>query len=386
MFATNFNIEKGHIDFKCYIFDSEKEVEYDIFFDLDDEVIPSNDAIACAISTLAGTTFTDLEINLPISVEMRANIAAFTKASIIAPVNSDAYFTREGRNIVLNFSGGFDSLAAFYLMPKNVKLVSMDFDGAFKRERNFFEKFHPYTLKTNFRQLKLDRNSWTFMGIGAILYAEYLSAGFNVFGTILEATKYHFLYKPTSAYNNQTPPFSFIGLKDIRYTNGLTEVGTVIVISHYAPELVNDSLRSLSNPKTEKRYRKETLLDIICKKFNRNIVFERTDAPDSRIPFGQNISLDFLCFYIIKNAGISIAANTISDIPNEVLQLANKLELTFYERLNCEFISGNTFPNNESKASFMQRILECGVLPYTENDYKEFREVINLLNYYHHFQ
>ena len=46
MFATNFNIEKGHIDFKCYIFDSEKEVEYDIFFDLDDEVIPSNVPIA----------------------------------------------------------------------------------------------------------------------------------------------------------------------------------------------------------------------------------------------------------------------------------------------------------------------------------------------------
>lgn len=66
-----------------------------------------------------------------------------------------------------------NSLAVLYLMPEDTKFVAIDFGGVFERERKFFERFHPYTLRTNFRQLKLDRNSWIFMGVGAILYADY---------------------------------------------------------------------------------------------------------------------------------------------------------------------------------------------------------------------
>lgn len=136
------------------------------------------------------------------------------------------------------------------------------------------------------------------MGVGSILYAEALGAGYNVFGTILEATPKHFVKKPEAAKNNNTTPFLYAGLHDIRYTNGLTEVGTALVVSHYAPEMADKSLKSLSNPKTEKRYRKEVLLDIVCEKFNRQVQFERTEAPDKKVAFGTNLAVDFcVCIY-----------------------------------------------------------------------------------------
>ncbi|MBQ2801073.1 MAG: hypothetical protein IJF03_06770 [Lachnospiraceae bacterium] len=292
---------------------------------------------------------------------------------------------KERTGCILNFSGGFDSLAALYLMPEDTKLVAIDFGGWFEREKEFFEQFNPYTLKTNFRQEKLDRNSWTFMGIGAILYAEALNARENVFGTILEATPKHFVKKPNAAYNGNTTPFLYAGLHDVRYTNGLTEVGTALVVSHYAPEMADRSLKSLSNPKTEKRYRKELLLDIVCEKFNRKVEFERTEAPDKKIAFGTNLAVDFLCLYILKNRGMQVANGTVSDIPQEAVEFVATHELKFYERLNCEFVSGTTFSSDEARGEFMNKVLKAGVLPYTEMDYAEFREVANFLNTYHHF-
>jgi len=270
-------------------------------------------------------------------------------------------------------------------MPENTKLVAMDFGGWFERERVFFEKFNPHTVRTNCRQLKMDRNSWTFMGVGAILYSEYLAAGYNVFGTILEATPMHFVSSPTAARSNRTYPFIYGGLKDIRYTNGLTEVGTALVVSHYAPHLAEKSLVSLSNPKTEKRYRKELLLDIVCEKYHREVNYERTLPPEKKIVFGSNFAVDFLCLYILKNRGLESANMTVCDIPQDAIDLVKGLRLDFYERLNCEFVSGSTFPNDNERGRYIGKVLAAGVLPYTENDYREYRIVSDFLNKYHKF-
>lgn len=385
--ANNFDIKAGKIEFQYTQIISNEITTRNIFFELNNDIIPSNDAIAYVIATFSGTMFDEISIDLPLSKNAKLNIENFTKATITAPLQKDAVINKQHQNCsntILNFSGGFDSLAALYLIPGNVNLVSVDFGGTFSRERNFFEKFCPYTLKTNFRQEQLDKNSWTFMGAGALLYAEYLKAEYNVFGTILEATKYHFLQSPTAASTNITPPFSFLGLKDIRYLNGLTEVGTTMVVSFYAPDLIESSLCSLSSPKTEKRYRKEVLLEIICRKYNRHINFQKTSAPEHKIKFGENLALDFLCFYVIKNAGLSVANKTISEIPTEISEIINSCKLSFYERLNCAFICGNTFPTDATRSYFMQRLLKCGVLPYDENDYHEYRIVTNFLNKYHH--
>lgn len=375
----------GYIECICIINGKEKK-EFKIYFELDFEIIPSNDVIALALSTIAGQKFDRIKMDFDVSECIYNSIAKFTKADVVITKITNNEVRGSGKNIILNFSGGFDSLAAYYIMPDYTKLVAVDFGGSFQREAEFFKQFKPYTLKTNFRQLKLDRNSWTFMGVGAILYSEYLDAGYNVFGTIFEATPAHFKKASSTAHSNKTEPFYSAGLKDIRYTNGLTEVGTAIIVSYYAPELIQASLASLSMPKTEKRFRKELLLDIVCEKYNRKISVEKTLEPDTKIKFGTNLALDFLALYILKNRGIEAAKATMCDIPQEAVELAEECKLQFYERLNCDYVSGETFQTDDLRAEFMSKVLSAGVVPYTEKDYEELRRVLNYLNRYHMFE
>ena len=214
-------------------------------------------------------------------------------------------------------------------MPNNTKLVAIDFGLGFEREENFFKNFNPYVLKTNVRKsLDADHNSWEFMGIGAILYSNYLNAGYHVFGTIMEASKENFLPNfrlPISVFN---APFCYCGLKEMRYINGLTEIGTSIIASYYDENKIANSLISLSNPGTEKR---------------------------------------------------------MSEIPDEAVRISTELDLKFYERLNCSCLNGTTLVNDKLRSDMIKKVMEAGVYPYTESDYDEYRQVANFLNKYHNF-
>ncbi|WP_459280276.1 hypothetical protein [Paenibacillus vandeheii] len=218
------------------------------------------------------------------------------------------------------------------------------------------------------------------MGVGTILFSDYLDSAYQVFGTILEATQNHFFRNPAAGRTNLTSPFSALGIKDIRYTNGLTEVGTTMLISHYKPKLMNPSLKSLSNPGTEKRYRKQVLSKIICNKFDRKIEIDLTEAPNYRIEFGTNFALDFLSLYEIKHVGLEEASKTLKNIPVETVDLANKLSLSFYERLNTNF--HENFPS-EFRNDYMSKLADAGILPYTENDWDEFNTVKKSLSKYY---
>ena len=133
MKANNFSIKAGRIDFKyCEVVENEFK-EKNIFFELDNGIIPSNEAIACVIATFAGTKFDEIHIELPILEEIRKKIESFTKASVVAPVQTCKTLVHtDSNNIILNFSGGFGSLSAIFLIPGNIKIDSIDIDVAFK--------------------------------------------------------------------------------------------------------------------------------------------------------------------------------------------------------------------------------------------------------------
>lgn len=379
----NFEIEKGRIDCVCERFLENDKKKHDIFFEFERENEPSNDAIAIMLSTLIGNFYDDVTIDLEVSQQTKECIDKFTKVSCNMPVNLNRQKVNvSGNGIILNFSGGFDSLAAMCIMPKDTKLVAIDFGGWFQRETDFFLDFKPYILKTNFRQEKLDRSSWTFMGAGALLYAEYLNISYHVFGTNLESSLGHFRQNPFSTNSNETAPFSFMGLKDIRYTNGLTEVGTALIVAHYMPEIVNESLTSLANPRTQKRYRKELSMEIVCDKFAKKVNFEKTGA-GSVVLFGTDFLSDFLVIYVLKNKGLNVANTLVKDIPQEVIDFIQDKKLVFYERLHTGFVCGSTFRSDNERADYMDKLLQAGILPYDETDFKEFRATADLLNKYY---
>src|SRR5699024_6541660 len=112
------------------------------------------------------------------------------------------------REKVLNFSGGFDSMAALALEP-NAHLVSLDFGGRFSRERQFFEKFQPNIIETNLVDLKLNRYSWTFMGIGALLFRDELNISSYAFGSIMAGSATQLVNHPIDQQKQGLPPAQY---------------------------------------------------------------------------------------------------------------------------------------------------------------------------------
>lgn len=364
-----------------------------LWFEASQDWMLNDNIIAIALTTLCGRRYQKIFFDLNCDETIINYIHQFTGADITCnTLQNEGKRIGETTNIgewggqntyTLCFSGGFDSLSAYCLMPKDTCLISMDFGEKFYRERVFFEKFAPIIVKSNFREYGFEKNSWTFMGMGAILFSGELNIKYNIFGSILEATWWQFQKNPVASYDTKTAPFYGLGIEDIRITNAFTEVGTVLIVTKYLPDLVNASLSSLSNNRTEKRYRKWLLVQIVCRKFGRNITIDMPDPPEKIIEWGKNLALDFLALYELKNTERFFVEKTVSNIPEEAIELVNDLQLNFYERMNTNFLG--TIPENMI-SSYMQRVTDAGILPYTENDWYEFDRVVKLLSKYHGFE
>jgi hypothetical protein len=353
-----------------------------IFFKLSPAIKPREDLIALALSTLCAKKYSSIHYDINVSEAILFAISKFTDADVTASFSVDNGFQRKRRSTVtLNFSGGFDSLAAKCVMPDHTNLVSMDFGGRFSRERAFFENFDTCIVSTNLLETPLRYNSWSMMGIASILFSDYLATDFQTFGSILEAGPNNFSDQPVAARNISFPPFLAAGMENAPYVLGLTEVGTLKVIGHYDPDLIAPSLESLATPGEEKRFRKQVLSLItsekISKDFNLNII-QRPSQPHFK--FGQSFAVDFLAIYVIKNAGVDIASHTVREIPDEVVKLASRLSLTFYERLNTNFV--NHFPKN-LVGGLLSKLGDAGIVPYTASDWNEFYQVREVLSHYY---
>lgn len=382
----DFSIFPGRIELSFQA--SDREGCNPIWFELDDQVRCSNDAVAYALASIIGKRYQVVAFDLGISSHAKCNIESFTQADVRCSQLKDAFRDRRGDVTLLDFSGGLDSLGALYLVPDRTELVSIDFGGWFERERAFFEKFDPHILRTNFREYGYERTSWTFMSVAAILYAEELNAGYNAFGSIYEAANCNFCSDPILSRQFEEDPSSFMGLKEARYVSGLTEVGTALVAMSGFPDLVVGSLASLAAPGSAKLYRKQTLVEVISGRFAiaipglSSLQIESPKTPPKS--FGSILADDFLCFYILKHAGIEVAQKLVANIPSEAIEFCEKADLGFYEKLNPCFVS-NWFPENDTVGRYLSILADIGIMPYSEKDFLELREVRRILSRYYSF-
>lgn len=375
----NFKIEEMLITFNIHTSETGKDDEKidNIYFKFNKPNNPSTDSIAITLSTLCGKYFNEIYIDLKVSEDVLNKISDFTNAKVtVKEILPEINYNTSGTNAIINFSGGFDSLAAACLIP-DAKLVSLDFGGWFEREANFFKIFDPYIVETNFRKLRYDKYSWTFMGAGALLYHDTLNAKYNVFGTSLESTPYN--YFQSFAENKKDYPFSYLGFDEIKMIRGLSEVASTMLITKFKPELVNESLCSLSAPKTEKRYRKQLFAEIISEKYNRNVYIEKTEPPETQINFGASFPRDFQVFYIIKNCGLEESLKLVKNIPEEIVDISNKLSLDFYEKYNPNYLKH--LPK-DIRNHIIKQLSLADILPYNETDWEEFKIIRKYLAKY----
>ena len=364
-------VNSKRVEFLCVESVDGVDKSYDLFYEFSIDNTPSSNALAVSFSSLLGyKQYDNIYIELDINKDVLNLIKQFNGVSVSCRNIIEDRYIIYGNNIIINFSGGFDSLSVLNLFKKdNAKIVSIDFGGYWARESNFFIKFDPYIIRTNIREQdffrKLEPISWQFMGIGTVLFAEKLNARYYSFGTILEAD-----------YNFNVPvslnvlPFSSLGLQCIQPTYGLTEVGTTKIACHYYDHLIQDSLNSLSNPGTIKRLRK----DILARLFLKDIPINKV----SGFKFGQDYVFDFLLFYLIKKLGIHFMSQYIADIPTIIVDISSRFNLEFYEKLNPKALI--TFPNIDICNFYLQKLFESDIDIYNENDFYELSQIRKVLS------
>lgn len=354
-----------------------------LFFELRPVITPSNDLIAIALSTLCGRgNYSQIKYDFKISEKAKMDIEFFCQSEVIADIKNEIPIDGNKKRVTnaLSFSGGFDSLAAKYLMPNDTVLVSMDLGGRFTREIEFFQKFDTHIVRSNLLETHLRKNSWSFMGIAAILYSDYLGIKHHTFGGILEASVNNFSNNPVAAKNITFPPFAAANMINAPYTLGVTEIGTAQVLLHSAPELIVASLNSLANNGETKKYRKQLIVDLVSKRQGIDFKLEVFDTPNNKWKFGESFADDFLVFYFLKYADQSAVDKMFCNVPDEIITCVKDLELTFFERINTNFIEN--FPR-ELLGGFLNKASNYGLTPYTENDWKEFAIIRDVLRQYY---
>lgn len=384
IFFDTFEKTPLKITFNIKTYDNEVLLKNDdIYFKFDEPIEVNDSILAIALSTFCGDKFDQIYFDLVIHERLIGQISEYTKAKVFAKGTNDVEFISDNRDkIALNFSGGFDSLSAKILLEDMVELISISF---FDIEYNFFKKFKPHILETNFRKLGYADNVWTFMGVGSLLYSESLNLRYHTFGTVFESYHLH----ATQEYSSQEifiePPFNFAGINDIKFIQGLTEIGTALVLCNTQPYLINDSIVSLSPPKTEKRYRKHLIINILKEKFNlKNIYLEHSDPPEkeNRLEWGNYFVVDLLSLYILKYGGIEETSKIINNIPQDAVDFVNTKSLDFYERYNTNFI--NNLPE-KYKSQILKNLAKAKIYPYDQNDFNELYDVMEFLSKYYPF-
>lgn len=339
--------------------------------------------VAMLVGSICGKNYTGISINFPLPEHYISFLSYFTGAQITVPFKNEVLglVYKKPLKYCLSFSGGFDSLAAFCLLKnKDVKCVSMDFGGKFKRERSFFEKFDTNIVETNFLESKLQKNHWTFMGIGLLIMSEFYQIENYVFGGIIQNSFINFTKKST--FKNQSiGMFPLAGMKALPVVQGLTEVGTILIIlENFSKDEVMKSLFSLSNFKEFKLFRKYLLL---C---SADYAYYDKEIMESMIPRTKlDISLQknqgelFLLMFILKNykGDFLDIQKGFESIDSEILNFTKNNDLSFYGKYNTDVyrVLGDMDIIHELELN--------GIEPYLDKDFISFSKLTEFLrNFY----
>ncbi|MDK8099110.1 hypothetical protein HMPREF3152_03370 [Actinomyces sp. HMSC06A08] len=353
------------------------------YFDFGRPIVLTDKTLTATLAIISGRAFDRIEVGHPLPPDCVEFLRSFCRAEIVpsasAPNLAVPYVPQKSGNIGLSFSGGFDSLAAWKLLPaQNTTLISLDFGGRFSREAQFFTNFPVISVKTNLVAARFHTHTWAFMALGAILAAPTLGLQTLSFGTILEASSANMTFRGLGQIETGYPVFDFLGLTWYNPALGLTEIGTALISAKTHPELLSESLKSLAEPGTEKLYRKWVLLRLVERLTGQSLPVEepRRPYPQHRVPFGSSFTSHMLSFYMRKHLGAEVADIFVSDVPAAVDEFVARADLTFFERYNSNFL--HKVPPSY-RPGLIKTLASFGILPYTEKDFLEYQRTLQLL-------
>lgn len=349
----------------------------EIFFGVPESFLPHPDCTAVALATFCGQAFDEIHFNQPLSEKARKAIANRTRAMVTA--NASAEPRPPGAQSLLNFSGGFDSLAAWLLAPRGQLRLGIAFGHWFQREADFFGTLGSDVIcETDFRRKGYARNDWMFMAAPSMLLAEHLHLGAIAFGTIFEASAGHFRPDPAQ---ERLELFEAIGVSDATLTRGLTEFGTALIVTHYTPELVDGSLASLAAPHSEKNLRKRLLIKAAHEyRGGPPPDISAYAKPRDTYQFGKNYGIDFLTVIFARLYGARLVSLWIDNVEDIDFETLNRIDVSWVFKWIPSFDS-TIRPDLLRHAK--DRAKAAGLGEFDEEDWRNHAAIRNILAGYH---
>lgn len=371
-----FNIKRSarRIDFDILDIDDSIEELNNIFFEFDFDNSPSDIALSLAFcSMIKGYEEIYIDLQLP------KELIEYLSSGLNSKVGCKSYVTNtlalnRSSNIMLLFSGGVDSVAAKLLLPNTTKLISFDYGEQFAREYNIIRKFSTNIIHTNYRNSKffrkIERLHPPAFGIGSLLFCEHFSSYNVATGDILEASHDFNCY-----ISHSVIPSSYIGMRQVRPTLGLTELGTTkVVYNAYKdkPQFITSIVESVAGIGSIKRYRKELLMSFYGASIDLH--------PVKNLRWGKDYVFDFLSMYMFKYS--SRIRDILGDfIPNDVIEFINNHDLNFYEKINPKALISINSMNCINY--YLKALFNNDIFLYTPSDFKELYETRAILASYY---
>lgn len=338
-------------------------------FQFNQDIDVSGEDLALALSTLCGKEFDNVRFGFKLPTATKRDIENWTESHVDTEGEELAQ-NRILSGTTLNFSGGFDSLAAHYMLPAQHSLVSLDFGGRFSREKKFFAQFSPIEIKTNVAQTLLRRNSWSFIGLGSLLSMSATRSKYCTFGSIIESTG---LKRNTAHEKGLTfPPFASAGMTSAPTTQGISEVGTALVIAEHAPEHLAASLKSLASPYEEKLYRKWALASTALQHVGKPAPFSQVARPEvPHYSFGERFVVDLTAMMIASLGKSDLARQLVRGL--DATRIADAKGLSFDFMFKADKRMYANYPS-ELRPSLEKALGKSGIAWYTEKDKEDAEE------------
>lgn len=355
--------------------------KFDLSFYFSEPPTADTSLLANALSTMFGPAFDRVHFDFPVDDLIVEDIATWTRSEVTASGSAKLELPNYSTGTVLNFSGGFDSLAAKYLIPGKTTLVSLDFGGNFARERRFFEGFNPLIISTNLLKTPLKGKCWAFMGMGPLFYRDQIPAKYFTFGSIWESSRLR--RKAPNLRVPTFPPFAAAGYQNAPFVQGITEVGTLMVLLTHCPELIEQSIPSLALPGEEKYSRKIGLAQLVAKKLNVDI--NTPSYPENakvHYEFGKSLPVDLTAMYFYSEGREDLAKLLVKSIPEFVKNDVESNGMEFMYKADPSFYA--KFPN-ELRASLDSGLASAKIHYYDRSDVNRIESIRHLLGEYYSF-
>lgn len=336
------------------------------------------DTLSIALSTLCGTKFSNIYFEWEVSEIARKKISEWTGADVRSKGSSGNHHLAPqlSDSSVLNFSGGLDSLACLACLGEAVELVSLDFGGRFSREMNFFQQFNTKIISTNLTKTSLRKNSWSFMGLGALLYRNVLKGKYLTFGSVLEAGSLRLSSPQTRT--STFPPFKIAKYQNANSVAGVSEAGTIAIVRKFFPKQLAGSLKSVASPGEEKFYRKNALAEIVGSELGFSFPPTRTSKRHRiHYQFGENFAVDLTALYFLSRDRGDLAKKLINSVPPELDSITSDLSFDFMLKADQNYYS--TYPSC-LRPQLDRTFEEAGLSWYSKGDYEEVNALKSILS------